>query len=422
MNVPLNISPSRTVVTSFAGHGSSSSIISSTIGIDGDKNAVYDDGLYVLHVSCGQAAPGSTAAVPFSCSLSDNSIHTYDLGTLRLVHSIPQAHEKQFAITDLCHTGAENNSMVVSSGTDGYVRIFDLRQQQTSTSASAAVVQMALPKREQALSVSLGYGGNLAAVGSSKSPIHFFDLRQGNTTATTNLLGSYVDAHTEEVTKVRFQKGSDGITTTSLLVSASEDGLACVFDTSQSSEEAALKSVLNVQSPLREVGFFGPAGEGLYCLTGSETMSVWHHDSAQRICDFGDSIRSHLATSASMAMDYLVGCHWNGTDLQLMAANNAGGAALFRVDAGAISLTHKMTGGHKGCIRATTWPSPTSVTKSFITAGEDARLCEWNLNQSPISNNNNNHYKKKHSKIKSRGGPARKQQNKEKKKPINNPY
>ena len=226
------------MVTSFAGQGGGSSCSS----IGGDENAAYDDGLNVLHVSCGQAAPGSIAAVPFSCSLSDNSIHTYDLGTLRLVHSIPQAHEKQFSITDLCHMGAENNAMVVSSGTDGYVRIFDLRQQQQSS--RAAVVQMALPKKEEALSVSLGYGGNLAAVGSSKSPIHFFDLRKGNTSPTsTNLLGSYVDAHTEEVTKVRFQKGSDGITTTSLLVSASEDGLACVFDTSQSSEEAALKSV-----------------------------------------------------------------------------------------------------------------------------------------------------------------------------------
>jgi hypothetical protein len=80
--------------------------------------------------------------------------------------------------------------------------------------------------------------------------------------------------------------GSLEETTTSLIVTASEDGLACIFDTSQPLEETALQSVMNIGSPLRDVGFFGPSMQGLFCLTGSETMSVWHHDSAQKICDF----------------------------------------------------------------------------------------------------------------------------------------
>lgn len=122
---------------------------------------------------------------------------------------------------------------------------------------------------------------------------------------------------------MRFQPSPDLVggtttTTTNVLVSSSEDGLVCTHDTSKPNEEAALSSVLNVGTPLREVVFFGPSGEGLYCLTGSETLSVWHHDSAQQICDFGSDVRMHLSRSAGCAIEYLVGCKWDGHELSLL--------------------------------------------------------------------------------------------------------
>jgi len=184
------------------------------------------------------------------------------------------------------------------------------------------------------------------------------------------------------VTQVRFQPSinSDGSlngTTTQLLVSGAEDGLVCIHDTKQPTEDTALQTVLNIQAPLRNVGFFGPSGEGIFCLTGNESMSVWHHDSAQKICDFGDA-RKNLSDSANFPIQYLVGCHWDGSQLSLMAGNCDGNGAIFRVDAGTISLTHTMIGGHRGCIRSFTGsPSSFSKVDSLITGGEDARLCEW---------------------------------------------
>jgi len=351
--------PNRTVVTSFTPTNTNS----------------LDDGHYVLHLCSNNTSACHTPQAPLmTCALTNQSIHTYNSETLQKVHSIEQAHTA--AITDLSHSC----SLLVSSSEDGYVKLFDLRAH-----GGAAKLQMLLPKKEQALTAALGYGGNLAAVGGGKGNIHFYDLRSATGKSECAPLGSYVDAHTDEVTRVRFQPGShDPSATTPLLVSASEDGLVCVHDTSQPSEDKALKSVLNVQSPLREVGFFGPSMEGVYCLTGSETISVWHHESAQPLFNFGDNLRDVLSGMMGVGMapiQYLVGCFWDGLNLNLVAGDGKGDCGVFCVDAGgSMNLRRVLSGGHVGCIRAFV-SSPVSFEKSVIvTGGEDARLCEWNNN------------------------------------------
>lgn len=45
---------------------------------------------------------------------------------------------------------------------------------------------------------------------------------------------------------------------------------------------------MNAECAVRSVGFFGPEGEGVYCCTNTETLSLWHAEGAQRIKDFGD--------------------------------------------------------------------------------------------------------------------------------------
>lgn len=362
--------PNRTVVTSFA------------TALTSSASSSYDDGHYVLHVASSKSNT-STAKPLLSCALSDQSVLTYDRETLKKVYSIEKSHSQPISDLSYCQIGNSSPEMpmVVTSGLDGTVKIFDLRANPTRdvNGITHAALEMKIPDQE-ALSVSIGYNGALAAVGSDKGNIHFFDLRNVSSSPSgipTKPLGTYVDAHTQEVTRVRFQDvvGSNGYDTTSLLVSAGEDGLACIHDTSQPSEEAALKSVLNVQSSLRDVNFFGPALEGIYCLTGSETMSVWHHDSAQRMSDYGD-VRNMLSTNAGIEINYLVGCHWDGSELNLIAGNTQGDCAMFHVDANSMSAKRVLKGGHKSCIRS--FVAPMGGT-SIITGGEDSRLCEWNL-------------------------------------------
>ncbi|KAL7523511.1 hypothetical protein ACHAXR_000215, partial [Thalassiosira sp. AJA248-18] len=165
-------------------------------------------------------------------------------------------------------------------------------------------MKLALPN-EEALSVSSGYGGTLVAVGTNKARVSFFDMRasNGNHRPSGALMGSYVDAHTEEVTQVRFQtipQSAQSSEAKTVLATASEDGLIAVHDPSQPSEDAALLSVLNIGAPLRNVGFFGPCFEGMYALTGSETMSVHHWDSAQKVGDVGGAgLRGLLSTAVN---------------------------------------------------------------------------------------------------------------------------
>lgn len=378
MSETVALSPSRTTVTNFAANSAGTDSVTS-----------YEEGVWVLQVCNGNSWLG--------CALSNGSIQVYDQERLQAIQSYPATKEQPRQITDVT---TDCFNALMTSSRDGTVTLFDVRQP-----SPALQFQLHAQKGEEALSVALGYQGALAAVGSSKGQIHFFDIKSGG-----KLLGSYQDAHTDEVTRVRFQPSpTDETATTSLLVSGSEDGLACIFDTSQASEETALQGVLNVQTSLREVGFFGPAYEGVYCLTGSETLSVWHHDTAQRICDFGLQLRENLAELATMPVDYLVDCHWSAQQQQLtlLTGSHAGDGTLFQVDAGAIAPLHKLQNGHRGDIRS--WCRTSSDT--FCTVGEDARLCEWNRLGSAASAGDSTPKK---------GAPARRQ--KGKKKSNTNPY
>jgi len=341
MNEIRSFNPARTLVTNFASSRTSS------------VEERYDEGVWVLDVC------SSRNKAWLACALSNGNVQVYDYDRFQPIHAYKEDNNtKPIQITDF---SSDFENILISSTSKGLISIFDIRQP-----IPALCIQIAPQKNEEALSVDLGFGGALVAVGSSKAKVHFFELRGGK------LLGSYHDAHTEEVTRVRFQPES------SWLVSGSEDGLACVFDTSQPSEETALQGILNVQSPLRKIGFFGPSFEGVYCLTGSETFSVWHHDTAQRICDFGPTLRKDLTElmSASSQVDYLVDCHWDQTNqsLSLLTGDHGGNGNLFRVEAGRITPLVSLKNGHKGDIRA--WSH--FCEGSFATVGEDARLCEWN--------------------------------------------
>ncbi len=316
--------------------------------------------------------------------------------------------------------GANNNNtpLIISASQDGSVKVFDVRSNPTSQAAIQMKLNLA---KEQALSVSLGYGGTLAAVGTNKARISFFDLRcASGHTPSGNLMGSYVDSHTDEVTQVRFQtvqQHQNNLQKT-VLATASEDGLLTIHDPSQPSEEAALLSVLNVGIPLRSVGFFGPAYEGAYALTGNETMSVWHWDSAQKVSDVGGyGLRGMLSDAVEIAgwksavpssgtnddggasaVEYLVGCTWSVIDevsatsmqvpcsasspaLHLLAGNSQGDGFVFRMDADQIKPLIHMKGGHKGCIRDFCWlnGNKNGGNIKLVTGGEDARLCEWDF-------------------------------------------
>ena len=412
------IQPYRAAVTSF-------SSFTPSIPQQQQSGFEYDNGEYILSISSSHDA--SCAAASNTCvasALSNKSIVIYDSISGKVTRQIDKAHDgpisqvsffpREYGSDRNTHQNDTNNAspLLISASQDGTVKVFDLR---TSSSSSAISTKMAL-SNEQALCVSLGYGGTLAAVGTSKARVSFLDLRYtSGTNPTGALMGSYVDAHTEEVTQVEFQSVSNASgQVKTVLATASEDGLVSVYDPSQPSEDAALLSTLNIGAPLRRIGFFGPSYEGIYALTGNETMSVWHWDSAQKVSDVGGiGLRGLLSDAVDKSgfgadgnpVEYLVGSTWASANcdqdsqpspsqskaLHLLAGNSTGEGYLFRMDADQITPLVHLKGGHRGCIRDFCWVDNGRGGLRLVTGGEDARLCEWDLSgtsQPPSFSNN----------------------------------
>lgn len=376
------LSPARTVVTSFNPKRSKEQ--PSSAGLNGGE--YFDDGDWVVCVATNDDYHR------VACALSNGEVQVYDKKTL---HTLQTYHRSNSLITEMTFETFDPN-LLAATASDGSVTLYDIRQ----ASVPAIEMKNMLRPEEEALSISMGFDGKIAAVGSSKGKINFFDIRDNRC-----ILGSYSQAHTNEVTRVRFQSlttslpGSNSVNrnTSPILVSGSEDGLACVFDTSQPTEESAVTNILAVQSPVREIGFFGPSSEAIYCMTGSESLRLYHKDDAACRKDYGPQFREYLTHQLQQhecknsvqpprsstkpgnisSMDYLVDCHWDvqRQQLSLLAGSGKGDGAVFQVGEQGASPLCYLRGGHRGVIRA--W-SPNSNRSSFYTVGEDARMCEWN--------------------------------------------
>ncbi|KAK6120211.1 hypothetical protein DH2020_046117 [Rehmannia glutinosa] len=238
---------------------------------------------------------------------------------------------------------------------------------------------------------SFSFGGpddNLLAAG-CKSQILFWDWRTMKQTACLE------ESHTEDVTQVHFVPGHP-----SKLVSASVDGLMCLFDTSGDiNDDDHLMSVFNVGSSIGKVGFFGEANQKLWCLTHIETLSVWDWNDARTEANFEDA-RALASDSWTLDhVDYFVDCHYSTEEdrLWVIGGTNAGTFGYFPVKYGTLNTIGSpeavFQGGHTGIVRSVLPMSsiPGRISKSHggifgWTGGEDGRMCCWSSDNSIETN------------------------------------
>lgn len=175
----------------------------------------------------------------------------------------------------------------------------------------------------------------------------------------------------DAVTKVRFHP-----TQPQFVVTASEDGVVCMFDTRIPDEDDAAESILYVESAVTKIGFFGPQRENIFCLTGSETLDLWNLNTAERIHHY-DRVRDDC-NAHGIATDYLIDCVYDdqSDELFLLAGNHEGLANVVNIGLKGPQLKHEaaLSGGHKACIRSAFYDSG---ARALYTGGEDARLCRW---------------------------------------------
>lgn len=153
---------------------------------------------------------------------------------------------------------------------------------------------------------------------------------------------------------------------------------------------------MNAECAVRTVGFFGPEGEGVYCCTNTETLSLWDAAGARRNIDFGDvralargdaptddsqvgKRKRHSQRGWGVSVDYIVGCQYEAEAdrLRLVAGGFEGGGCLATVAMGGITPDAVLEGGHREQIRTFDW-----LGQTVVTGGEDAKMCMWRMPES----------------------------------------
>ncbi|XP_077982815.1 WD repeat-containing protein 89-like [Glandiceps talaboti] len=258
--------------------------------------------------------------------------------------------------------GHQNPNLVYTSSKDGTVRCWDVRA-----------------KKSKAQQVFTGYPGNvftsfdinctdtIVCAGTEAveedAYLIFWDCRS------TNLLGAYKESHSDDVTQVKFHP-----TNSDALATGSTDGLVCVFDISQRSEEDALVTTLNSESSVSRLDWCGANNEYLYCLTHSEEVMIWDAVESTRITKF-DNVKQNLA-ERGVEIEYLVDCFYHSglKTLVVLAGTSGGNLRLLTVGKEILHPVGTLNGGHGSVVRCLQWDN---TTESLLTGGEDGMLCLW---------------------------------------------
>ncbi|KAF5744145.1 Transducin/WD40 repeat-like superfamily protein [Tripterygium wilfordii] len=314
-------------------------------------------------------------------SLSTNAVKLYSSETGQF---IGECKGHSGTINHLSFSGPSGPHVLHSCSSDGTLRAWDTRTFHEVSGVSASSSQEIF---------SFSFGGstnNLLSTG-CKSQILFWDWRSKKQVACLE------ESHTDDVTQVHFVPDS-----CNKLVSASADGLICIFDTDGDiNDDDNLESVSNVGSSIGKVGFFGESYQKLWCLTHIETLSIWDWKDGRNEANLQDA-RSLASDSWTLDhVDYFVDCHHSGDRLWAIGGTNTGSIGYFPVDytgGGRIKSPEAILGGgHIDVVRSVLPMSsenggPAQTQGIFgWTGGEDGRLCCWlsddsnNMNQSWIS-------------------------------------
>lgn len=180
--------------------------------------------------------------------LSDYSMMLVDLETMKPVVHIPEAHKKRINGIFI----GDNNCYSCSN--DGLVKVWDLKARNPLMTKYKAQGNNEVYSVAQTKHV-LG--------GGSKGEIYFWDLRNGKPLMTFN------ETHPDDVSSIEFFK-----TKSSLLLSASVDGMLCLFDLKQENEEEAAETVMVLEQPINVARFFEGDTSAAYALTTAQTIVI----------------------------------------------------------------------------------------------------------------------------------------------------
>ncbi|EQC40183.1 hypothetical protein SDRG_02831 [Saprolegnia diclina VS20] len=281
-------------------------------------------------------------------ALSDKTLQARSRSTLTCDRVIA-AHNA--SINEVC-VSETSPWCVLSGSNDGTMKLWDLRTDQ----GPAQSIRVG----SEVWTCSMGCGDTLVVCGTNDRAV-FYDTR------TARKLGEYGESHMDNVTRVRFHP-----LRRSEVVTASEDGVVCLFDCTIADEDDAIISIINVESAVTQFAFFGHELHNMAFLTGSETLDLWNITTAQRLAHF-PQIRD-ACNALHMPTEYLIDCKYDATSdqLHLVTGDHAGTVNIATLGESSLTPQAKLVGGHKTAVRCIDWDD-----NMLLTGGEDSRLCKW---------------------------------------------
>ncbi|XP_006663956.1 WD repeat-containing protein GTS1 isoform X1 [Oryza brachyantha] len=350
--------PSSLSLSNSSTPSPSSSISSRRLGLKNSIQTNFGDDYVFQIASCQE---NTTLAV----SLSTNALKFYCPATGQY---LGECTGHSGTIHEISFSAPSSPQVVCSCSSDGTIRAWDTRSFKQISVLRAS---------HELFSFSFGgSNGNLIAAGSN-CQVLLWDWRN------SKQLACLEESHMDDVTQVKFAPHQHN-----KLISAAVDGLICVFDTDgDMNEDNHLLSVLNVETSVAKVGFFGNTYQKLWCLTHIETLSTWDWNDGSRELNIEEA-RS-LATDRWNLdhVDYFVDCHYSLPDdkLWVIGGTTAGTIGYFPVRTGleeAIGSAEAiLEGGHTDVVR-TIYPAASThlgQNRGIFgwTGGEDGRLCCW---------------------------------------------
>lgn len=258
-----------------------------------------------------------------AASLSNRTVKLYQQreGGLTQVGQVPakQSDSHWETITHIEFPFVESPHTMFSSSSDGYVVNWDARVGTAAQVFNHRGQYMDPAEEIWTFAASAGTAGNLLVTGGNLGKVYFWDVRKND-----QPLQMYEEAHTEAVTQVVLPSSRRS----EFVVTASVDGLICVLNSNKNFEEDEdTEEVLSVGDSVAKIGFYGPRGEKLWCLTHTEELSLWNWEDGSSVAMFKDTRNATAAAAAAsnipLQTQYLIRCEYSAAADQLCLIGGA---------------------------------------------------------------------------------------------------